>query len=661
MLRNAKIGVKLSVGFGVLIVTMIVISAITISAFISIENDKNEMVDHNLFILINTNGVIDELNIMQRSYLRIALAENDDEVRTQRQRANQSLQTAGGMIEAITPRISANGEERTTFDANEAHKIEFLKVKTHIDNLLDEKAPKEVIVERIMHEFVPVAAGFIDTISNFITYQERAINETADGISREISTSKNTVIIAFVIGLVIALIFAYTITKMITTPVSQCLQVANSLANGDTNIEINVDSSDETGQLKKAMKGMVTAIQNMYTDCVYLSESATAGKMQTRIDTTHHKNDFAKLIAGINSVLEAVCYPMKETMEVMDKLAHKDLTARITTKYPGDFEALMNNINLAAANIEDSLIQVDMAVEQISAAAGEISSGSQSLAESTSEQASSIEEISASLNEINSLTGSNADNARAGQRLAEQAVQAVDSGNMAMEKMNKAMEAILKSSQETGKIIKTIDEIAFQTNLLALNAAVEAAHAGDAGKGFAVVAEEVKNLALRSAEAAKDTNVLIDEAGHNSEIGSNIAEQVSKSFTEMKQQFNKVKSIVGEISASSDEQANGVRQISDGVAEMNKVTQQNAANSEESASASEQLTSQAAELKGMVGSFTLSSQNKNAFVPKKPTMSHVDKRMQRQLPYSKPKGYEVKPEAVLPLESLEDDDFHDFN
>jgi methyl-accepting chemotaxis protein len=453
---------------------------------------------------------------------------------------------------------------------------------------------------------------------------------------------------------------------MITKPIGDCVEAANNLAKGNTNIDIVVNSADETGILSTAMQNMIRSIKQMYDDVIYLSEEAIAGHLKSRADVRRHEGDYAKIVKGLNDTLDAISTPLSEAMSVMDKLAHKDLTARIKGNYNGELNTLKEDINLAGQNLEDALIQVDMAVEQISAASSEISSGSQVLAEATSEQASSLEEISSSLEEINSLTGNNADNAKSGLKLADQAVLAVDEGNQAMEKMNKAMESILQSSQETAKIIKTIDEIAFQTNLLALNAAVEAAHAGDAGKGFAVVAEEVKNLALRSAEAAKTTNVLIEESGHNSELGSRIVEQVTKSFNEMKDQFNKVKSIVNEISASSDEQAHGVNQISTGVGEMNRVTQQNAANAEESASAAEELNSQAAELKSMVNSFSLSKKSGPSRYSK-PVTSHSinqDRRsttsQTKQIPHKKPGGYEVKPEAVLPLDSFDDDDFGDF-
>jgi methyl-accepting chemotaxis protein len=414
---------------------------------------------------------------------------------------------------------------------------------------------------------------------------------------------------AIVVGLVLLIIFIFIslfVSKQMTKPLLDCVEYANQLAEGNEKVEVQITSNDETSILASAIQNMARRIKRMYDDATFLAQEAMDGKLKARVDEQQHRGCYANIIANLNNIIVAVETPIKEAMNVMDSLAHKDMTNRIIGNYKGEFEEFKENVNLMARNLEDSLAQVEQAVEQISAASNEISSGSQELAESTSVQASSLEEISSSLEEINSLTRGNADNAKSSLSLAEHAMRAVDQGNAAMDKMNKAMDSILKSSQETGKIIKTIDEIAFQTNLLALNAAVEAAHAGDAGKGFAVVAEEVKNLALRSAEAARNTNTLIDESAKNSEMGANIVEQVYKSFAEMKDQFNKVKSIVNEIAASSDEQAQGVNQISTSVNEMNMATQKNAANAEESAAAAEQLNSSAMELKSMVREYNLS-------------------------------------------------------
>jgi methyl-accepting chemotaxis protein len=238
--------------------------------------------------------------------------------------------------------------------------------------------------------------------------------------------------------------------------------------------------------------------------------------------------------------------------------------------------------------------------QRISSASGEISSSSQSLAEGATEQAAGLEETSSSLEEMSSMTKQNADNAQQANTLASQARKAADDGSQAMSRMNTAIHEIQKSSDETAKIIKVIDEIAFQTNLLALNAAVEAARAGEAGKGFAVVAEEVRNLAMRSAEAAKNTSNLIEQSVNNSRNGVQICSEVKKSLDEIVGSIGKTTDLVGEIAAASREQAQGVDQINTAVSQMDKVTQQNAANAEESASASEELSSQAESMNQIV-------------------------------------------------------------
>jgi methyl-accepting chemotaxis protein len=238
---------------------------------------------------------------------------------------------------------------------------------------------------------------------------------------------------------------------------------------------------------------------------------------------------------------------------------------------------------------------------QVGAAAEQVSGSSQSMAEGTSEQASSLEETSASLEEMSSMTKQNASNANAANSMASEARTAAQQGTDAMAKMKDAISRIKSSSDETAKIIKTIDEIAFQTNLLALNAAVEAARAGDAGKGFAVVAEEVRNLAQRSAEAARSTSSLIEGSQQNADNGVAVSEEVANILETISERIDKVASLINEVNAASGEQAQGIDQINTAMAQMDQVTQANAANSEEAASASEELSAQARELNDMVG------------------------------------------------------------
>lgn len=250
--------------------------------------------------------------------------------------------------------------------------------------------------------------------------------------------------------------------------------------------------------------------------------------------------------------------------------------------------------------IENIVSVLSEGAGQIADAATQVSSASQSLAEGSTEQAAGLEETSSSLEEMSSMTRQNADNANQANTLSSEAKKAADEGAASMQRMSQAIDDIQKSSDETSKIIKVIDEIAFQTNLLALNAAVEAARAGEAGKGFAVVAEEVRNLAMRSAEAAKNTADLIEGSVKKAKHGVDISGQVHTALNNIVQGVAKTSDLLEEIAAASQEQSQGIEQVNTAVAQMDKVTQQNAANAEQSASASQELTHQAMKIKEVI-------------------------------------------------------------
>jgi methyl-accepting chemotaxis protein len=256
--------------------------------------------------------------------------------------------------------------------------------------------------------------------------------------------------------------------------------------------------------------------------------------------------------------------------------------------------------------------------DQVASASAQVSSASQSLAEGASEQAAGLEETSSSIEEMTSMTRQNADNAGQANTLMRETGQVVDEANQAMNELTQSMQEITSASEETGKIIRTIDEIAFQTNLLALNAAVEAARAGEAGAGFAVVADEVRNLAMRAAEAAKNTTNLIEGTIKKIKNGSDIVGKTNQAFLRVAGSSRKIAELVGEIAAASNEQAQGIDQINKAVGEMDRVVQQNAASAEESASASEEMNAQAEQMKNYVEELvTIIGESKNRLEPTK--------------------------------------------
>ncbi|MBN1102944.1 MAG: Cache 3/Cache 2 fusion domain-containing protein [Deltaproteobacteria bacterium] len=324
--------------------------------------------------------------------------------------------------------------------------------------------------------------------------------------------------------------------------------------------------------------------------------------------------------------------------------------------------------------IKKAVEMLNDASDQVSSASEQISATSQSLAEGASEQAASIEETSSSLEEMSSMTKQNADHAGEADSLMKEANKVITQANESMHHLTLSMETISKTSEDTQKIIKTIDEIAFQTNLLALNAAVEAARAGEAGAGFAVVADEVRNLALRAAEAAKNTANLIEGSVKQIRAGSETVISTNDSFAEVAKSASKVGQLVAEIAAASNEQAQGIDQINLAVAEMDKVVQLNAANAEESAAASEEMNAQAKQMKGVVNDLvqTIGGASKEHAVPMERSLQSTKagprKTLRRALPanpkkvgvkaLAPQKNSEVSPEQLIPLK--EDGDFNDF-
>jgi methyl-accepting chemotaxis protein len=379
--------------------------------------------------------------------------------------------------------------------------------------------------------------------------------------------------------------------------------VSSRIAAGDLQVEIKKRSEHDI--LADSMIKMVDTLRTLIEEMSGLTKATLEGKLGAKANESRFKGAYKEIVEGINETLDAMTCPINEASAVLQDMAKRDLTARMKGNYQGDLAKMKDAFNQAAENLDDALVQVSLAAEQVAAASNEISSGSQSLSQSSSEQASSLEEVSSSLQEMASMTKQNADNAKQARGLADSARAEVNNGVDSMKRLSSAVEKIKKSSDETAKIVKTIDEIAFQTNLLALNAAVEAARAGDAGKGFAVVAEEVRNLAMRSADAAKSTANLIEESVKNADGGVVINEEVLKNLNKIHSEVTKVSEVVAEIAAASDQQNQGVDQINTAIEQMNQVTQQTAANAEESASASEELSGQANEMNSMVGSFHL--------------------------------------------------------
>ena len=440
-------------------------------------------------------------------------------------------------------------------------------------------------------------------------------------------------------------------------PINMTAEYINKIGSGNIPDKITDTYYGDFNEIKNSLNNCIDNITALVTDANMLSRAATEGKLDTRADATKHSGDFKKIVEGVNELIEAMVKPIKEVTSVLSEMSKGNLEVSVNGDYKGEFGVLakavnttedglkgvveeiseiigeISNGNLAIENVKEFdgnfksisvslntiidslnsvLSEINTASEQVYTGSSQVSDGSQALSQGATEQASAIEQLTSSINEVAEQTKENAVNANQAKNLALNVKENAEDGNRHMSEMLKSMGDINESSANISKIIKVIDEIAFQTNILALNAAVEAARAGQHGKGFAVVAEEVRNLAARSANAAKETTDLIEGSIKKAEKGTEIANNTAKALYEIVDGVSKAATLVAEIAASSNEQATGISQINLGIEQVSQVVQTNSATAEESAAASEELSSQAELLKDLVSSFKLKNSNSSS-------------------------------------------------
>ena len=365
--------------------------------------------------------------------------------------------------------------------------------------------------------------------------------------------------------------------------------------------------------------------------------AAAAGDFSRRIDSGRMAGFFRQIADGINQLLEANSTALGDLGAMLGGLSQGDLTQRIDADYRGMLGQLKDDANATVDQLQTIVLSIKEATDAINTAAKEIASGNQDLSSRTEEQASSLQETASSMEQLTSTVKQNADNAQQANELAGNAQQVAEKGGAVVGEVVKTMSAIHQSSSKIADIIGVIDGIAFQTNILALNAAVEAARAGEQGRGFAVVATEVRNLAQRSAAAAKEIKGLISDSVEKVEAGNKLVDQAGRTMSEVVASIERVARIMADITDASREQSAGIEQVSLAVSQMDEVTQQNAALVEQAAAAAESLEEQAHSLKRAVAVFSLARRNSNQEEGKMIESRPVVRRVERAaLPHREP-------------------------
>ncbi|MDD3428439.1 MAG: methyl-accepting chemotaxis protein [Oscillospiraceae bacterium] len=341
-------------------------------------------------------------------------------------------------------------------------------------------------------------------------------------------------------------------------------------------------------------------------------ESVAQGDLSSPVEISASKDEIGQLTHSVSDTVSTLSTYIQEIDKVLNRLAAGDLTAKPTVHFKGEFVGIEKSLKAITKALNATFAEIITSADNVSSGSEQVSGGAQALSQGATEQASSIEELAATLANVNAGVAATATNAANANSQTKLSGKEMDVSTAKMRELVEAMQHIQSSSKEIGKIIKTIEDIAFQTNILALNAAVEAARAGAAGKGFAVVADEVRNLANKSAEAAKNTAGLIEGSLKAVKAGVTLVGETESSLEKTTAVVNKVSTLVDEIAVVAQEQANAISQISLGVEQISGVVQTNSATAEESAAASEELHAQAATLKQLVSKFQLKNADGSA-------------------------------------------------
>jgi methyl-accepting chemotaxis protein len=434
-------------------------------------------------------------------------------------------------------------------------------------------------------------------------------------------------------------------TRSITRPVERLAKTSREIAAGDISQRVELDRKDEIGILAHSFQDLIgyvnhvagaaealrnndrafelaprserdvlarnikTITQSIYGIVDELHRVVAAnkqGQLDARCNVARFEGTYRELMFEVNQMLNLLIEPIREVIGALDRIAANDLTARLRGNYHGEFARMKDAFNQAVEKIDAQLARIESISQEVAGASSQINSLSQVTAERAERQASSVQAVSERLRNVSAMTARNSLTAVDARDLMQLALESSALGVASTQRLSEAMELIKASSHETSKIVKTIDEIAFQTNLLALNAAIEAARAGDAGRGFSVVAEEVRTLAMRSAEAAKQTGRMIQEAVTKAESGVSVTTEVMGNLSQINEHVHRVGELMNGIAAGSGSQQEGIDHIKGALDEISELTRESSSASADSLQSVAMLFNQAAEMHSMVSSFRLS-------------------------------------------------------
>ena len=553
-MKNKKVGTKMLISFAVTLVLSLAMIGVSIANILSTRSNYESILSGQVAV---TEAVMEsevEVNSIARQLRDMALFGYDTS-------AISSIETS---ISNINTNMDTVAKLYTGADGLDDQYVQQVQsweaVFTDIDNAL-QSGDSAKVRELIQNQCTPKLNQAVETgdklVSQLSAESDQMVAQLQANSTRDIVILAVLVVVVVVVGILLNLYMV----RSIVNPLREAEEAVVAFSQGDLSHPLSYESKDEIGGICDAVRTSQGILHNTIEDIVSI---------------TKH-------------------------------LANGNLSGTVSQQYPGELAPIKENIEYLLSNLNETMSNILQAADQVAAGADQVSTGSQALAQGSTEQASAVEELSATISDLDNSAQDNRKTAQTAKERADQAATQVQVSNERMQEMRKAMGEILTGQKDIGKIIETIENIAFQTNILALNAAVEAARAGSAGKGFAVVADEVRNLASKSDHAAKQTKKLIESSMSAVERGGELAEDVDTNMQKTVECAGAAIEYMDKLAESTISEAEAIAQLTTGVDQISAVVQTNSATSEESAAASEELSSQAVMMKQMVQRFRLRS------------------------------------------------------
>ncbi len=648
MFKKMKTGVKLISAFVIVALIAGIVGALGILNINAINGNDTLLYEVDTVAVLKASDASVMYQRARFNALKMTVTEGNDQ------------KTCIGNVNTYMANVDAALNEYGQLSIDDANKGIYEQIKTlWLKYEADLKKALELVTsgnsggarDYLLNESAETATSLQNSFEDLFNYNQAKAAERSAQNNAVAASSSTIMIIVACAAVVVAVALGLFLTRSITKPILASASQLEKMGNGDDLDEMNAEKfSGEFRHMVVNLNRVRTALYGMLNDTGRLMQSAIKGDLSARADAERHKGGYKQIVEGMNNILDAVVKPVYEARDVLEEMAKGNLAVRVTGDYQGDhaiiknalnstidalngyiveisdvlgeiskgnlnveiesefrgdFTKLKESINDIIASLNNVMSEINTASEQVAAGTAQVSDGSQAISQGASEQAASIEELTASVTQIAEQTRQNALSADQANAVSSEAKDNAVQGNEQMKALQQAMQDINESSASIGKIIKVIDDIAFQTNILALNAAVEAARAGVHGKGFAVVAEEVRTLAAKSANAAKETTELIEGSIRKTEIGTHIADKTAAALENIVASVEKAVNLVVEIAAASNQQATAISEVNRGIEQMSQVVQTNSATAQEAAAAAEELSSQAALLKNMVEQFQL--------------------------------------------------------